>query len=302
MLIPGLDELLFGEVVSYNVNSGYGFIRPAEDSAFTYDVYFNNKELLELPDEVLQKNFVGVACGFNLRLTQDGRPQAKRVELVSKPEAAMPPEEPAEPTGQVLRGIIKAFKQSNGYGFVYCRDLGRDVWFARRELPADLMQRHLPGAEVFFDLWVTADEKPQARALRPTGAPGLAGALGMVVPPPPPPPAVALAALQAQEGQNGPSSFADESESTLKRLAEEMLDGPPAKRLATGADPTSEFVSTEPALEEPGPAALAPLPDPESGPPATEGAPPADVSVMPSAGVEAAVAEVAEESAAMPRP
>mmetsp|Transcript_112878 Transcript_112878/g.350394 ORF Transcript_112878/g.350394 Transcript_112878/m.350394 type:complete len:436 (+) Transcript_112878:2-1309(+) len=168
MLAPGAEDLFFGEITSYNVHSGYGFIKAAEDSTFTHDVYFNTKDMQDVPEEDLRKNLLGVACGFNIRMTADGRPQAKRIELISKPEGVAPGDESAENTGRVLHGTIKTFKQSNGYGFISCPELGRDVWFARRELPIELMRKtlHLPGTEVGFELWVTENDKPQARAVK----------------------------------------------------------------------------------------------------------------------------------------
>ena len=44
MLIPEAEEILVGEVVQFNPSAGYGFIRPAADSVFQQDVYFNIKE------------------------------------------------------------------------------------------------------------------------------------------------------------------------------------------------------------------------------------------------------------------
>lgn len=166
MPMPGADDLIFGDVFSYNVNSGYGFIKPAEDSVFVHDVYFNTKDILDVPEEELRKNLIGVACGFNVRVTHDGRPQAKRIELITKPEGPAPGDEAAEPTGQVLQGIVKTFKPSSGYGFINCGALGRDVWFPRREVPTDWLRKDLRGTEVSFELWVTEDEKPQARSLK----------------------------------------------------------------------------------------------------------------------------------------
>lgn len=170
MPIPGPEDLIFGTVKTYSFNSGYGFIEPVEDSFFTHDVYFHHRDLPPASGDSMRMRLQGATCGFHIRLTPDGKAQAKNIDLISRLEED--PEVPAAScTGQNLHGVIRTFRQSSGYGFLSCPDLGRDVWFARRELAGELLKAPLPGVPVVFELWVTHDEKPQARALRPGDAP-----------------------------------------------------------------------------------------------------------------------------------
>ncbi|CAE6944348.1 NHD1 [Symbiodinium natans] len=82
MLIPEPDELIVGEVVQFNTSAGYGFIKPALDSVFQQDVYFNIKDLSRALSDEERGGLNGQTCRFNLRLTPDNRPQARRVEMV----------------------------------------------------------------------------------------------------------------------------------------------------------------------------------------------------------------------------
>jgi len=176
MPVPAPEDVIYGTVKTYSTSSGYGFINPLEDSTFTHDVYFNHKDLPTTGEDMTRMQLSGVCVGFRVRLTFDGRPQAKQIELKSRPDGvgSGPGSETAESTGETLPGIIKTFKQSAGYGFISCAVLGRDVWFARRELPSSLVREDLPGQEVLFELWVTSDEKPQARRIQVPGAVGAA--------------------------------------------------------------------------------------------------------------------------------
>jgi len=185
MPIPGHEDVLTGIVKTYSTSSGYGFIGPTEDMTFTHDVYFNHKDLdnMQMGADLLKMQLRGVVLSFKMRLTADGRPQARGVELQSLPdnvEGEGPGSEAAEATGRTLRGQITTFKQSAGYGFLTVPALGRDVWFPRLELPAQLVRDDLPGTNVEFDLFMTLDQKPQARNLR---LPGAAARAALPAPP-----------------------------------------------------------------------------------------------------------------------
>jgi len=82
MIIPEPDEIIVGEVVQFNASAGYGFIKPTVDSVFQQDVYFNIKDLSRALSDEERGGLSGQTCRFNLRLTPDNRPQARRVELV----------------------------------------------------------------------------------------------------------------------------------------------------------------------------------------------------------------------------
>lgn len=82
MIIPEPEEIIVGEVVQFNASAGYGFIKPTVDSVFQQDVYFNIKDLSRALSDEERGGLTGQTCRFNLRLTPDNRPQARRVELV----------------------------------------------------------------------------------------------------------------------------------------------------------------------------------------------------------------------------
>jgi len=162
MPIPGPTDTIIGKVKNYGANSGYGFIKPVEDSPFTHDLYFNHKDFTLNGGDCMRMKLEGVICKFNMRLTPDGKGQAKNIQVVCWSEGHND-EDSAKPAGMTLHGIVQTYKINSGYGFITCPKLGRDVWFPRRELPADLVGKDLLGLHVEFDLWVQGDEKPQAR-------------------------------------------------------------------------------------------------------------------------------------------
>lgn len=165
MPVPGAADYIIGKVKNYGANSGYGFIKPVEDSPFTHDLYFNHKDFDSKSGDCMRIKLEGALCKFNVRLTPDGKGQAKNIELVSWLDSPVE-EDSAKPAGVMLHGIIQTYKTSSGYGFINCPKLGRDVWFPRRELPNELVGKDLLGTHVEFDLWVQGDEKPQARNVR----------------------------------------------------------------------------------------------------------------------------------------
>jgi len=165
MLCPGPEDIFFGHVRSYSSNSGYGFIAPNEDSTYTRDVYFQAGDLPRSNGEDLGRlRLEGTSVSFRIEFTKDQKARAKSLEIMTRP-AGILSEDVAEPTGKVLTGTIKSFKASSGYGFITCPSLGRDVWYARRELPADAGLQGLPGTEVVFELWNTKDGMAQARCV-----------------------------------------------------------------------------------------------------------------------------------------
>jgi len=165
MPVPAIGDFIIGRVKNYGANSGYGFIKPVEDSPFTHDLYFNHKDFTTRCGDGMRTKLEGIVCKFNVRLTPDGKGQAKNIEVISWPDSQAE-EDSARSAGLTLHGIIQTYKINSGYGFINCPKLGRDVWFPRRELPSELMGKDLLGTHVEFDLWVQGDEKPQARSVR----------------------------------------------------------------------------------------------------------------------------------------
>lgn len=166
--IPAIDEYIFGRVKNYGANSGYGFLRPVEDSVYTHDVYFNFKDFQEGAGDIMRMRLDNALCKFNIRFTPDGKGQAKNIEVLEMPEnpALDPKDGGAKDQNLTCHGVISTYKQDSGFGFIKCPKLGKDVWFPRRELPRDMIAMDLRGAVVEFDLWVQGDEKPQARNIK----------------------------------------------------------------------------------------------------------------------------------------
>jgi cold shock CspA family protein len=186
MPIPGPHDIIVGRVKNYGANSGYGFMRPVEDAPFTHDIFFNHRDFTTGALDQRMK-LEGALCKFNVRLTPDGKGQAKAIELLAWPPGADPgpgafaekslgataaagaggssESGGARSTGMKLQGVIQVYKSANGYGFIRSPKLGRDVWFPRRELPMDLVGKELLGTHVEFELWLHGDEKPHARSI-----------------------------------------------------------------------------------------------------------------------------------------
>lgn len=185
MPIPGPGDIIVGRVKNYGANSGYGFMRPVSDAPFTHDIFFNHRDFTTGSLDQRMK-LEGALCKFNVRLTPDGKGQAKAIELLAWPPGADPGpgafaekslgataaagiggygDPGAKSTGMKLQGVIQVYKSANGYGFIRSPKLGRDVWFPRRELPMDLVGKELPGTHVEFELWLHGDEKPHARSI-----------------------------------------------------------------------------------------------------------------------------------------
>jgi len=151
MPIPAPEAWTFGLVKSYGANSGYGFIEPVEDSPFTHDVYFNCNDFAKSCGDSMRLKLQGATVKFHVRLTRDGMAQAKEIELITRPEGVQE-EEIAHSAGRICSGIIRTYKQNSGFGFISCPDIGKDVWFPRRELPTDIVCCDLRGYEVTFEL------------------------------------------------------------------------------------------------------------------------------------------------------
>lgn len=172
MPVPNPGATLHGTVKNYGANSGYGFIKPMDDSPFTHDLYFNHKDFVPACKDNLRNKLQGDVVKFNVRLTVDGMAQAKNIELVSQSEDAHD-EDQAVPTNKSCWGYVKSYRTQGGYGFIDCPELGRDVWFPRRELQGDALTDDMRGMEVVFELWVQGDDRYQARAVT-TVLPGAA--------------------------------------------------------------------------------------------------------------------------------
>eukprot|EP00811_Abedinium_folium_P005336 NODE_14915_length_1078_cov_2.585699.p1 GENE.NODE_14915_length_1078_cov_2.585699~~NODE_14915_length_1078_cov_2.585699.p1 ORF type:complete len:229 (+),score=81.65 NODE_14915_length_1078_cov_2.585699:1-687(+) len=166
MPVPSAGAVLYGTVKNYGPNTGYGFIKPADDAPFIHDLYFNEKDFAPGCSEAMRGKLQCATVKFNVRLTMDGMAQAKNIEVVAPPDDCF--EEELVSMNKSCWGLIKSYRPMGGYGFVDCPELGRDVWFPRRELRGEIpLTEEMRGTEVVFELWLQGDDKYQAREVTP---------------------------------------------------------------------------------------------------------------------------------------
>lgn len=148
-----MAAILTGVVKSFGAQKGFGFI--ASEFVAGGDVYFQRSDL---PGDVQGSIDLGLlqlqgrAVAFELRLTQDGKPQAKAVQLM-----------PVE--GEPVIGEIKSFSDKNGFGFLKSSSFPDDIYFHRREVPPMLNASNILGTKVLFVVHPMPDGKNQARQM-----------------------------------------------------------------------------------------------------------------------------------------
>eukprot|EP00933_Yihiella_yeosuensis_P064199 TRINITY_DN6755_c0_g1_i1.p1 TRINITY_DN6755_c0_g1~~TRINITY_DN6755_c0_g1_i1.p1 ORF type:complete len:509 (-),score=119.67 TRINITY_DN6755_c0_g1_i1:216-1679(-) len=142
-----------GEVKSFGPK-GYGFISSGEIEG---DIYFQKRDLLEDFQQVLINqhdsiNLVGRGVRFELTETQDGKPQARSIQVVAV-------------DGEDIAGEIKSFVQDKGYGFISSSSIEGDIYFQRKDIPNQFQAMQLKGLKVKFVPHTMPDGKVQARNL-----------------------------------------------------------------------------------------------------------------------------------------
>lgn len=165
--VPAENEMLIGVVTAFDMDSEYGVIKPSEDQDFPHDVAFHRADVSLASTRPCPTKFQLKAhvVGFCTRLSMAGRPTARCIELLDGVEMNH-----AIDTGKVLKGPVKAYSSTCGFGLVFCKELGdggRHIWFNGMELAPRLVGNCPPETQVIYELWIIDGEKHQARALRP---------------------------------------------------------------------------------------------------------------------------------------
>lgn len=144
-------ELFEGEVISYDMGLGRGFINSEGLSAtFGADVYVHRRVLAQARAKV------GDVVRFAVHVNKQELPQA------SAPLEIVKSNGPKFEYG----GIVKSFSEKSGYGFVDCPELreeyGRDVY-----LPGSKARGYSSGMEVFFNVDLNPEGMPVVSDIHP---------------------------------------------------------------------------------------------------------------------------------------
>ncbi|CAJ1421173.1 unnamed protein product [Effrenium voratum] len=130
---------MVGTVNNFDAAKGFGFICAPN---FPADVYFKGESEVCMP---------GQEVVFILQYTQDGKPQAREVS-------------PPMQAGELFSGIVRRYNAKNGYGFLHVEGRPQDVYFQRKDLPPDIQEQPLEGAQFQFTV-ATVGGKVQAQDL-----------------------------------------------------------------------------------------------------------------------------------------
>jgi len=163
-----------GIIKSYNSMSGYGFIMA---EGLDRDVYLSKRELpIEMQQTRLEK---GAEVTFELRVLEDGKPQACSVQFssgrpqgtlhsqVALPGPAVVTDHSRLPHGVLLHGTVRSYSPRHGYGFLYLGAAlkSQDLFFAKRDLPWDCQEQSLVGEPFSFEVTFGPNGKQQATTM-----------------------------------------------------------------------------------------------------------------------------------------
>jgi len=165
-------ERCHGQIKSFNIQKGYGFItsQKVKDFFGIADVFFSKTELYDLNEDELSTVQPGLPTSFWCHVNKDSKPQARVVRLESKsctaptPAAVKTNHDADEAIS--YSGVIKSFNSDQGYGFIECEQtmqrFKRDVFLHKNQL-----QNCKVGDKVIFTIKVNVDKqgRPQPKAL-----------------------------------------------------------------------------------------------------------------------------------------
>ncbi|CAE8600112.1 unnamed protein product, partial [Polarella glacialis] len=137
-----------GTVKSFSSHKGFGFLVSTEAEG---DIYFQRRDLpVELQDVVGEElfNLQGRSVTFELTTTQDGKPQARSVQVLAS-------------EGDRAVGVVKTFSEKNGYGFLSSPMVDGDVYFQKRDMPYMFQNSEMRGLKVTFGINTMKDGKTQ---------------------------------------------------------------------------------------------------------------------------------------------
>jgi len=175
-VIDGAAERYIGTIKSFNLVTGFGFIQSDDlQTKYGSDAFLNQA--------VDGGIVVGGRVSFTVEENKNGKPQARNVRLeavgvdgpttvtadmlaakesVSALQAHMVPGK-----GMAMRGRVKSFNVSRGFGFITCPELqyafgGRDIYVSQKEVHGEALGI---GQEVEFELVLDAKGQPQAKSV-----------------------------------------------------------------------------------------------------------------------------------------
>lgn len=168
-----------GVIKNFGPQKGFGFITCDEVPG---DIYFQARELpshIVIAVECGTADIRGTVVTFDLQYSPDGKPQAKNlVANTSGAGAAGHAVAEVEDGAEVYMGQVKSFNDGKGYGFLSCNNVEGDVYFQKRDVPAQVQGHNLVGMGVSFKTNVTPDGKIQARNLQFTEMPRAINRIG----------------------------------------------------------------------------------------------------------------------------
>lgn len=172
----GMSLPMAGTVKSFNTSKGYGFINAP---GHTMDIKFGRNDL-----QGVTELSSGDAVEFMPQQSHDGRmqatqvtpqvgmkrrgvhvpglygPSAKQRRIVIQPSTVN-----ESMVNEEVSGMIKTYNTSKGYGFITCPGSGDDVFFMKKDLPAEVQSMNLIGNSVSFVLTQAQDGRLRASNL-----------------------------------------------------------------------------------------------------------------------------------------
>lgn len=153
---PELEEgSRSGRIVRYNPLRGFGFV---SCPGLTTEAWFPREQL---PTEHRDcERLTGVAVEFELCWSTKQQPQAHNIRL--QDAGAVGPAQGTNSDGRVL-----SYNPLKGFGFISCKAVKGDVWFAREQLPEKHREFLRVGAAVRFTLDWSRGGKPRGHDVQP---------------------------------------------------------------------------------------------------------------------------------------
>mmetsp|Transcript_142685 Transcript_142685/g.248817 ORF Transcript_142685/g.248817 Transcript_142685/m.248817 type:complete len:446 (-) Transcript_142685:505-1842(-) len=168
------DEFVIGSIKSFFADKGYGFLTAPGQPA---DIYFKAEAL---PSDLIgQQDLVGKQLRFTVSIRKDGKMQvasatsaghggmgAKRTMAEIHLSQAATPAQKRQKASGFFTCTVRSYNATKRYGFLNSPQLGNDIYFQGRLLPAEYENMALEGATGKCEVTYTPDGKPQAASLQ----------------------------------------------------------------------------------------------------------------------------------------
>uniref|UniRef100_A0A7S2JAZ5 CSD domain-containing protein n=1 Tax=Zooxanthella nutricula TaxID=1333877 RepID=A0A7S2JAZ5_9DINO len=135
------------------------------------DVYFQAKDL---PNDLASlaaagTELKGFAVAFELAHTPDGKPQARSVMSIAEGGVSDygggGATASSHGAGGVHSGEVKSYNDAKGFGFLSSPSVPIDIYFQKKDVPAQLQGHNITGMTASFSTKATPDGKLQAQSL-----------------------------------------------------------------------------------------------------------------------------------------